>query len=144
MGYFYVILLAGLALYLFFMALAAKSKLFHSPYVKEGKEAHYTKTARIGVFGMAGLLLLLSLVNLLAVRTPEGDPALATLSTVNFILTLLLLTGMLLILFLLNRMHDKDKKRLPAKPVAPRSAFYFDDEQPVSKPAAPPQKKGKK
>lgn len=144
MGYFYVILLAGLALYLFFMAMAAKNKLFHSPYVKAGKEAQYTKTARIGVFCMAGLLLLLAVVNFIAMRTPDGAAALETLSVINLLLTVLLLTAMLIILFLLTRMQDKEKKRLPAKPVAPRAAFYFDDDEAAEKPSSPPQKKGKK
>lgn len=144
MGYFYVILLAGLAIYLFFMAMAAKSKLFHSPFVKEGKEAQYTKTARIGVFCMAGVLLLLAIVNFIAVRTPDGAAALETLSVINLVLTLVLLTGMLVILFLLTRMQDKQKKSLPAKSVAPRAAFYFDDGEDSESPAPQQRKKKKK
>lgn len=126
---FYALIQLGLAAYLIILALRGKGKLFQSPYTKQGKEAQYKKTAQIGLCGIAGLLLALAAVNFIASRYSEGDVALETLGGLNFTLAVLILTALLVVLFLLNRLHDKEKKKMPATRVAPRAAFYFDEEE---------------
>lgn len=113
-----------LAAYLLVLSIRGKSKLFKSPYVTEGKEAQYRKTSRAGFITVAALLVLLALMEPLADVLPESIyswllPALSAA---------VLLSPMVLYIFLV-RLTDKFKRSKPARPVAPRSAFFFDEDK---------------
>lgn len=137
---FFVILQGGLAIYLIFMVAKGTSKLFTNAYVKDGKEAQYKKTMRVGLLVVAGMMIVLAVINYLAAGYPAGDPMLAVLSTWNVAFAVLVLTTLLVILFLLRRLQDKEKRQRLATGKAPRAAFYFDEEET----AAPAPKKRQK
>ncbi len=113
-----------LAAYLFVITFRGKSKLFKSPYVTEGKEDQYRKTSRLGFLIVSILLVLLALMEPLAAVLPASiyDWLLPALSAS------VLLSPMVLYIFLV-RLTDKFKRSKPARPVAPRAAFFYDEEK---------------
>lgn len=61
----FIVFQAGVALYLLYSAIRGTSKIFNSPYVKDGKEALYKKIGRIGFVVIALLLLTTATLNIL-------------------------------------------------------------------------------
>lgn len=117
------------AVYLLFAAAKGTSRIFTSPFTKKGMEARYKKTGRIG-FVVIGLLVLgLTIINVYALMLEEASPVWETLTTISTTFTFVVLTALLALFFLLNRMHDKQKKNAAPRHVAPRAAFYFDEEE---------------
>ncbi|MDL2218368.1 hypothetical protein LJC27_06880 [Christensenellaceae bacterium OttesenSCG-928-M15] len=159
MSWFIVVIQAAVAAYLIYTAIRGKSKLFNSPYIKEGMEEKYKKTGRVGVLIIAGALIVVAILNVLVnvkledVQTYLADnnivltamedmPAAilpvyetaSSLYSVAQVMTAVVLTGLLALFFIMSRMQDKTKKREAAvRHSAPRAAFYFDDEEDAAK-----------
>lgn len=138
------ILIAG---YLFYAAIRGKSRIFVSAYVKEGKEAKYKKTGRIGVFVIATLVLILGVFNLLVsitnLNNPLTEAQLSDYSTISNVLMVITLTALLGVYLTFFFMQDRKKKRQLPRSTAPRAAFYFDEEEAAAPPPKQQQKKKK-
>lgn len=128
-----VFLELGLAIYLIFAAAAGKSRVFTSPYIKKGNEAKYKKTGRIGYLVLAGLLIVLAVVNGYTSTLDQTTELWRQMSTLGTVISFVVLTALFVLLYLFNRLIDKAKKYAPHS-TAPRAAFFFDEEEKKSGP----------
>ncbi len=119
----------ALAAYLFILAIRGKGRIIENPYIKKGKEAQYKKIARIGLFSLAGLLVLLGGVGVAAGNISQESPAWDIIGPANFVISILVLTAMMALFLILRAMQDKEKRKNVGKPPAPRAAFFFDEEE---------------
>ncbi len=126
---FLALLQLAVAAYLIVGAITGKNKVFTSRFIKEEKKDVYKKWMRI-LFGVAGgLLATLSGVNITASLLPQESALWGTLSVASTVLGIAVLTA-LLAMFVLNQcVQDREKKNQPVRHVAPRAAFYFEDEE---------------
>ncbi len=118
----------ALAVYLIVIAIPAKHKLFTHRFIKKGKAEFYKKWLRIGLFVTGGIMGLLGIVNLIGSLQPEESSLFQSMYRASTVLGVLVLTVLVALFVLYQAVTDKEKKTVSARPVAPRAAFYFDDE----------------
>ncbi len=118
-----------LAAYLLYGAIRGTYKIFTHRFIKKGKEELYKKWMRI-CFLLASLgLIFLGIMGILAIGRTDTDPMFMVYGNISLYVSIFTLT-VLFAMFILNQaVTDRAKKNAIAQHVAPRAAFFFDDEE---------------